>query len=307
MSGPRLGVGIGLPQALPDAPLTPELASRHLEFARTVAVRAEETAYEGGWVAEQIVGTRGRLEPVVLLANIAAVTTRLRLGCSVFILGRRTPVTFAKQLASLDVVSGGRLTVGLGLGGSDEHSPAFGAQPGRRAARFSEAVAVMDRLWRGEPVSLDGDFFRLDGVQIDAGPLQSPRPRLWLGGHAEGALRRAVRLADGWMGAGAATVEAFERQLTGVRRLIEEEGRDPATFATSKRVYVSVDDDAGRAHERAERAGLASSAVTGRPDEVIGRLGELIELGVDHLLLDPVGEHLLHVEALAPLAAVGES
>ncbi len=104
----------------------------------------------------------------------------------------------------------------------------------------------------GEPVSLDGDFFRLDGVQIDAGPLQSPRPRLWLGGHAEGALRRAVRLADGWMGAGAVTVEAFERQLTGVRRLIEEEGRDPATFAISKRVYVSVDDDAGRAHERAK-------------------------------------------------------
>ena len=99
----------------------------------------------------------------------------------------------------------------------------------------------------------------------------------------------------------------FEWQVSVLREYLAEAGRVEAEFPISKRVYVSVDEDAGRAHERAERSGLASSAVAGRPDEVIGRVGELLELDLDHLLLDPVGEHLLHVEALAPLTAVGES
>ncbi len=305
MGEPRLGVGIAIPQALPDAPPDANLAARHLEQVRTVARRAEELGFEGGWVAEQIVGTRRRLEPVVLLSYIAAVTSRLRLGCSVFILPYRAPVTFAKQLASLDLVSGGRLTVGLGLGTSDELAPAFGVSRGRRAARFAEAIEVMDRLWRGDDVHFAGEFFRLDGVRLDAGPAQRPRPRLWLGGHAEGALRRAVRLADGWMGAGAADADVFAAQLATVRRLLEEEGRDPATFALSKRVYVSVDEDAGRARERAADAGLAASAIAGRPEEVRARAEELLALGLDHLLLDPVAQHAEHLEALAPLASRG--
>jgi probable F420-dependent oxidoreductase len=305
MGEPRLGVGIAIPQAMPDAPLGAELAARHLDQVRAVARRAEEVGFEGGWVAEQIVGTRRRIEPVVLLSYVAAVTSRLRLGCSVFILPYRAPVTFAKQLASLDLVSGGRLTVGLGLGASDELAPAFGVSRGRRAARFSEAVAVMDQLWRGDEVRFAGEFFRLDGVQIDGGPVQRPRPRLWLGGHAEGALRRAVRVADGWMGAGASDAAVFAEQLATVRRLLEEEGRDPATFALSKRVYVSVDEDVERARARAADAGLATSAIAGRPEEVHARVEELLALGLDHLLLDPVAEHVQHVEALAPLASRG--
>ena len=123
--------------------------------------------------------------------------------------------------------------------------------------------------------------------------------------HAEGALRRAVRLADGWMGAGAADADVFAAQLATVRRLLEEEGRDPATFALSKRVYVSVDEDAGRARERAADAGLAASAIAGRPEEVRARAEELLALGLDHLLLDPVAQHAEHLEALAPLASRG--
>lgn len=302
---PRLGVGFAIPQALPDARVDAALAAGYVERVRRIARRAEEAGYEGGWVHEQIVGTRRLIEPVVLLSYVAGVTSELELGCSVFILPYRQPVTFAKQLAGLDVMSGGRLTVGIGIGPSDELAPAFGVPRGRRAARFSEAIEVMDRLWRGGPVDFRGEFLSLDGAQIDGGPLQRPRPRLWLGGHAESALRRAVRVADGWMGAGASDEAAFAGELSTVRRLLEEEGRDPATFALSKRVYVSVDEDPERARARAVASGLARTTIAGRPEEVTARLEALLGAGIDHLLLDPVAEHEEHLEALAHLAARG--
>ena len=303
--GPRLGVGFAIPQALPEGPPDAALAAGQVERVRLVARRAEEIGYEGGWVAEQVVGDRRLVEPVVLLSYVAGITSVLGLGCSVFILPQRQPVTFAKQLAGLDLMSGGRLTVGLGIGASDELAPAFGVARGRRAARFAEAVGVMDRLWGGGRVDVTGEFFRLDGVQIDAGPLQSPRPRLWLGGHAVPALRRAVRVADGWMGAGASSGDAFAEQLAIVRRMLEETGRDPATFALSKRVYVSVDGRGDRARARVRGSRLAESAIVGRPEEVIARLEELLATGLDHLLLDAVAEHEYHLEALAPLASRG--
>ena len=302
---PRLGVGFAIPQAVPEGRPDAALAAGFVERVRLVARRAEELGYEGGWVHEQVVGTRRLVEPVVLLAYVAGVTSELELGCSVFILPYRQPVTFAKQLAGLDVMSGGRLTVGIGIGHSDELAPAFGVERGRRAARFSEAIEVMDRLWRGDRVDFRGEFFTLDGAQIDGGPVQRPRPRLWLGGHAESALRRAVRVADGWMGAGASDEAAFARELSAVRRLLEEEDRDPATFAVSKRVYVSVDEDAERARARAVASGLARSTIAGRPEEVSARLEALLQAGIDHLVLDPVAEHEKHLEALAHLAARG--
>ncbi len=303
--GPRLGVGIAIPQALgsgrPDAAET----SCYLERVRAVARRAEELGYEGGWVHEQVVGDRRLVEPVVLLAYVSALTSELGLGCSVFVLPYRQPVTFAKQLAGLDLMSGGRLTVGLGIGHSDERAPALGAARGRRAARFEEAMEVMGRLWAGGPVDFAGEFLRLEGVEVDGGPLQRPRPRLWLGGHAEPALRRAVRHADGWMGAGASGPEAFASQLQMVRRLLEEEGRDPESFALSKRVYVMVDEDGARARGRLAGTAAEASGMAGRPEDVTERLEELLAAGLDHLLVDPVDAHAEHLEALAPLASRG--
>ena len=303
--GPRLGVGFAIPQALDEERPDAAGAARYLERVRAVARRAEELGYEGGWVADGVVGAARRVEPVALLACVAGLTSRLGLGCSVFVLPYRQPVTFAKQLAGLDLLSGGRLTVGLGLGAAGELAPAFGAGRRRRAARFEEALEVMARLWAGGPVDFAGEFYRLEGVEIDAGPLQRPRPRLWLGGHAEPALRRAVRLADGWMGAGAAGPDAFSAQLRAVRRLLEAEGRDPATFALSKRVYVLVDEDGARARARLAGTRAAASGVAGRPEEVTERLEELLAAGLDHLLIDPLAAHAEHLEALAPLASRG--
>ncbi|MYH40335.1 MAG: LLM class flavin-dependent oxidoreductase, partial [Chloroflexi bacterium] len=104
---PRLGVGFAIPQALPDGRPDAALAAGFVERVRLVARRAEEAGYEGGWVHEQVVGTRRLIEPVVLLAYVAGVTSELELGCSVFILPYRQPVTFAKPRAGLDAMSGG--------------------------------------------------------------------------------------------------------------------------------------------------------------------------------------------------------
>src|SRR5215216_1360 len=232
-SGLRLGVG--LPQGVAGAMVDTGLI-------REFATRAEHLGYADLWLTDNLLGGRPHLEPVTLLAYAAACTERIRLGVSVIILNQRNPVALAKELASLDQLSGGRLTVGVGLGGGTATYPAFGIGEERPVARFTEGLRVMRALWSEERVDLRGDFFRLEGVAMGPTPVQRPHPPVWIGGSAPAALRRAARLGDGWMGAGSARNEDFFDQIGRVRRYIEELGRDEASFTLSKRVYIAVDE-----------------------------------------------------------------
>src|SRR5262249_14676678 len=143
---------------------------------REFALGAEQLGYEDIWLTESILGARPVLDPVTLLTYAAAVTQRIRLGVSVIILNQRNPVQLAKALASLDQLSGGRLPVGVGLGGSTAAYPAFGISRERPVARFTESLRVMRALWSQERVDLDGDFFRLAGVSMEPKPVQQPLP-----------------------------------------------------------------------------------------------------------------------------------
>jgi probable F420-dependent oxidoreductase len=253
------------------------------------------------------------LEPVTLLAFAAACTERIRLGVSVLILNQRNPVQLAKALASLDQLSGGRVTAGVGLGFGTTSYPAFGLDTARPVARFTESLRVLRALWSEERVDLEVDFWQLHGVAMEPKPCQPQLP-VWIGANAPAALRRAVRLGDGWMGAGGARRADFFEQIAQVRSELRAAGRADAAFTLSKRVYIVVDRDEQRARERLA-AGLGGQyggdrrpediGVAGTPAQCVAMLQTLRDAGLHHLLLHPYPDYLEQLAILSREVAPG--
>jgi probable F420-dependent oxidoreductase len=302
----RLSLGVAIPQTFPDGRIDPR---RIQDFVR----RAETLGFHSAWVVEHTLGTMPSLAPIELLTYVAAVTERLRLGAAVLLTALRTPVHTAKSLATLDQLSGGRLIVGVGLGGNPKVYPAFGLTADRRAARFAEGLRVMKRLWTEPRVTMDGEFYRLENASIEPRPRQTPHPPLWFGGHHPLALRRAVEMGDGFIGAGSASTATFADQMKVLRGILAETGRDPASFPIGKRVYLAIDRDRARAGKRlAEwfgafygRPALAEEvSVWGDVDTCVEGLRAVAATGSGFLMLNPVfdeGEQLERIAAdLAP-------
>lgn len=165
-------------------------------FARLVD-ELERLRFDSLWLSERVTGAAP--DPLMGLAFAAGRTTRLKLGTSVLVLPGRNPALLAKELASLDVLSGGRLLPAFGLGVANaEEQQAFGVAREERAALFDESIGVIRRFWSGEPVDHEGTRFRYEGLRIQPRPTQSP-PDIWMGGIAPSELRRVGRLADGWL------------------------------------------------------------------------------------------------------------
>ena len=293
--------GVAIPQDFINKPVD-------LPFLHTYLSRAEALGYESAWVQEQIVGSVPILEPVTLLTYAAALTRKLRLGTSVMLTVFRNPLQLAKSLTSLDQLSGGRLTVGVGLGNQRPEDAAFGISLERRVRRFAEGIEVMKALWTQSTVKLDGEFWKLDGISQEPKPVQQPHPPLWFGAREPAALRRAVRLGNGWMGAGSSSTTDFKAQAKTLREFLDAAQRDPSTFTISKRVYIAVDNDKSRAEERLRTwfgiryrsADMASRvAVWGNVNECLDRLAELVSYGAEHLLLNSAFDDMEHLELMA--------
>jgi probable F420-dependent oxidoreductase len=180
---------------------SPDLLTRRARLA-------EEAGFEALWVGDHIAlplqapdpADEPRLEALVALTYLAAVTTRVRLGAAVLVLPQRQPVLLAKQLSSIDVLSGGRLTVGIGVGYVEPELRALGASLADRRARTDEYLAALRALWAEPPPSFEGRFVSFAGVIQRPRPAQRPHPPIVVGGHSPGAYRRAVREGDGWYG-----------------------------------------------------------------------------------------------------------
>jgi probable F420-dependent oxidoreductase len=300
-TGKTLRCGTAIPQDLIDGPL--DLASLH-----TFLTRAEALGYDSAWVQEQIIGSVPILEPLTVLTYAAALTRTLRLGTSVMLTVLRNPIQLAKSLTSLDQLSQGRLTVGLGIGNQRPEDEAFGIPLERRARRFREGIEVMKALWTQPRATFGGDYWQFTGITQEPKPVQRPHPPLWFGAREPAALRRAVRLGDGWMGAGSSSTADFKAQAAAIRGFLDDAHRDPATFTLSKRVYIALDANKSRAEERLctwfgiryGRADMASRvAIWGGSAECLDRLAELVEAGAEHLLLNSAFDHLEHLEAFA--------
>lgn len=277
------------------------------EMVRKFVTRAEELSFDSAWTQELVLGPAPRLSPLETMTWAAAHTTRLRLGCSLFILPRQSPVYLAKALTTLDVFSEGRVEVGVGLGDVGSYA-AYGITGDGRVARFLEYVRVMKSLWTEPTTTLHGRFLTLENEAMEPKPLQRPHPPLWFGGTAPAAIARAVRHADGWFGAGRSSTEEFADHMTTVRRELTEQGRDPAGLQIAKRVYVAVDDDAGRAELRVrERLSgyyqttddLSYMAVFGPPEKCAEGLHDVITAGADLVLLTPMFDEAEQMERLA--------
>jgi probable F420-dependent oxidoreductase len=293
--------GIAIPQDFIDGPLD-------LPLLRTFLARAEGLGYESAWVQEQIVGSVPILEPVTVLTYAAALTQKLRLGTSVLLTVWRNPIQLAKSLTSLDQLSQGRLTVGVGIGNQRPEDAAFGISLERRARRFVEGIEVMKALWTQPTATFAGEYWQLAGISQEPKPLQRPYPPLWFGARESAALRRAVRLGNGWMGAGSSSNADFKSQAVTILGFLDEAKRDPATFTISKRVYIAIDANKTRAEERLRTwfgirygsADMASRvAVWGGARECLDRLAELVDAGAEHLLLNPAFDHMEHLDLFA--------
>lgn len=299
-----LSLGMVLPHRSPD-PFS-------MDEVRHTAQRAEELGFADLWVTDNTLDHAYSLDPIVALTYAAAVTTRIRVGVSVLVLPLHHPVHVAHQIASLDFTSGGRAILGLGIGGA-AHYHDFGVPTERRVRRFTESIDVIRALWQNDTTEYHGQIIDLPRSGFRLQPIQDPGPPIWLGGAAPAALTRAARIGDAWMGSGNSSVAAFGGHLRDVREALEREGRDPATFPTSKRIFMSVHEDASIARAELLRwftevyrnaDALDASGVYGTPEHVRERLEEIAALGPSHLLLNPVTRFTEQVEALAEVAGL---
>ena len=287
---------VSIPQFFADGEFDPDAF-------RAYFARAEELGFHSAWAQEAPLSAGAQLSAMEVMTYAAACTTRLRLGCTVFVSTLHLPVHFAKALATLDQLSGGRLDVGVGTGGPHRPFAAFGMSKDRYLARFTEGVELVKALWTQSSVSFDGEFWQLTDAAMEPKPRQKPHPPLWFGGSSEAALRRAVRMGDGFFGAGSSTTAAFAGQVKAVRAALAEAGRAEPGFPVAKRVYVAVEDNADRARDRVN-AGLASvygrrvpaieaAAIAGTPADVVTAVRQVIDAGAGLVLFtfldDPAG------------------
>ena len=179
---------------------------------------AEAAGFDSLWVGDHIAlpadapdsADEARLEAVVALTYLAAVTERVRLGFGVIVLPQRQPVLLAKQIASIDALSEGRVTVGLGVGYVEAELEAFGVRLAERRARTDEYINAMDVLWDDGLASFEGRFVSFRELMQRPRPVQRPHPPLVIGGHSPAALRRAARVASGWFGWGLSPEQSAE-------------------------------------------------------------------------------------------------
>jgi probable F420-dependent oxidoreductase len=188
-------------------------------------------------------------EPLLLLSFVAACTQRVRLGTSVIILPQRQTALVAKQMAELDILSGGRAFLGAGVGRVELEYQTLNEDFKTRGRRLEEQIGVLRAFWTQKSVSFEGDFHHVDAVGINPLPIQQPIP-IWMGASAEPALKRIARLADGWFPS-SSTAADLPKLLERFHGWMREAGRDPSSISIAPRMQVNeVDPDGWNAHVR---------------------------------------------------------
>ena len=295
--------GINIPQLFSSDRFDADMLRRYLAMV-------ESHNFNSAWVMERVVGTPPALDPLVLLSYAAANTSRITLGSNIIISVLRNPVILAKSFSSIDHLSSGRLIVGLAFGGftQEPYYPAFGVAAKSAGSRFDEGVQIMKKLWTEEKTTFQGRFWQLDDIEITPKPFQQPHPPIWFGAHSPAALRRAVRMGDGWTGSSILSTGRFAEELDLLKGYLDAEGRDPSTFKLSKRVYMAVDNDKDKAAAHLKdyfgkmygnpELGLTAGTY-GSPGECVENLAELVQMDLDEIILDVVYDEMEQAQRLA--------
>ena len=246
---------------------------------RTVAQTAERLGYDVLWTAEHIIFPQAITTPypyggsfpypisdpilgiVATLSYVAAITSRIKLGSSVLVLPYRNPLVLAKELASLDVLSGGRLLLGVAAGWLKEEFDLLGVPFRERGQRTDEYVALLHALWTQERVTFHGRCFDVVDAAFFPKPLQQPHPPIWIGGGSAAALRRVARLGDGWIAVPRPTLDDLANDIQEIRRLADDAGRDPTSIGIASSGGATCIDDLLDRLPRFEKIGLTMTSV----------------------------------------------
>ena len=222
-------------------------------YLGSFAERAEALGYASLWSFQRLLVPEGSgmepvyrsvLDPMVALGYLAARTSRIRLGVAVVNLPFVSPAVLAKQATTVDVLSGGRLDLGLGIGWMPEEFAAAGASTARRGARTEEYLAVLHTLWADEVSSFDGEFYTIPAGRQDPRPVQRPGPPVLLGGMSRPAMERAGRIADGWITSSRADLSKIPEAVSLIRAAASAAGRDPGAVRIICRGVVLAGDEA---------------------------------------------------------------
>jgi probable F420-dependent oxidoreductase len=201
------------------------------------------------------------LDPLITLSFAAAATSTIRLATGVLLLPEHSPLLLAKQVASLDVLSRGRLSLGVGVGWSREEFDALGVPFERRGARADEYLAAIRTVWRDDLASYAGEFVSFSGVRVNPRPVRDRRIPVVVGGNSDAALRRAARLADGWYGFNLEGIEHVRERIQLLRHACARAGRDPAELD----IAVALAGDAARDDEQLAAVGVDELVLVASP------------------------------------------
>ena len=253
------------------------------------------------------------LQLVPMLARFAAEAPRVRLNAGLVLLPMMSPLHVAEEFATLDIITGGKIILGVGLGYRDVEFKAFGVPKSQRAKRFEANIVAIRRLWTEEKVRMKTPYFELDDASCLPKPLQAPHPPIWVGANADPAIERAARLGDTWYIGPAIEIEPLQRQMDIYKRALDAAGKPfPSELPMRREVFVAKtrteairlcapylgakyaayhqwgqdmpDDDKGLGQEFEALAG--NRFIIGSPDEVAAQLIDLNrQLGVNHVVM----------------------
>jgi probable F420-dependent oxidoreductase len=284
MGSIKMGIGFGLwQQGMPDAATLFEYIDK-----------AEAWGIDSVWLSDHLISERPEVAIMPMMAAIAARTRRLKFGPSVMMLPLRHPIAVAKEIATLDFLSAGRVIMAVGLGADENEAAAFRVPLKQRGAMLEEGIAILRRLWSGSQVSHHGKYFSFDNVTITPRPAQ--KIDIWIGGRSEAALRRVARVADGWF-ASFVTPQEFADGVAKITEYAAAYGRVNDEIEAGSIVFCHVDSDGNKArqdftaffagNQRQPPEHMLSRSAVGTPEECREVLQQYVQHGLTKFALWP--------------------
>lgn len=256
------------------------------------AKKCEAMGCQSMWTIDRI--AYDNLEPLTVLAAAAGVTQKIRLGTSVLLGNLRHASHVAKIVSTLDFISNGRVTLGLGFGSRESDYKAVEVPFEHRGSRAVEQVQLMKRLWSEDSVTFKGKFYNVENLSVGPKPIQKPHPPIWTGGSAEVALKRAGTWADGFI-CGSSAIPEFPSTWEKIAGYARAAGRDPNRIRKAGLTFMAIHDDQSKAVRAVEdyvmryygrlRADVANTSLVGSPAAVTERIGAFLSKGLDTLII----------------------
>jgi alkanesulfonate monooxygenase SsuD/methylene tetrahydromethanopterin reductase-like flavin-dependent oxidoreductase (luciferase family) len=287
-----------------ETPLGQDPRAR-LELIRRLTVRAHDLGFSSAWALHHHVSNVPTFQPFPLLADLAHRVPEMKLGTGVFVLPLHHPIPVAEDVATLDLINGGRTVLGVAAGYFEPEFNALGVPLKGRGTRLGKQIAALRELWAGKSVSMDSDIFTFEDARLSLLPAQSGGPPIWIGGVSDIAIRRAVKIADGWLLPPDLDPGALSRRIDVYEREREAAGSAPLTLAVQRECLLSEDRNSaladGKTYLRqnaevyAERGmpwirdqfdrWFEGSYLVGTCEDVIAKIEPLVELGIEEVHL----------------------